>query len=223
MRLSEVYTSVQGEGPHTGWPIQFVRFGGCNLRCPGWPCDTQFAIDPQYSDEWMQVSPTAVYTEVRDWPKHVCITGGEPLIQRSSEMQKFAEMLLDHHYKIDLFTNGTQALPPWTFDHDVCVMMDWKCPGSGEEVKNSDIRLANAKILSKKDGVKFVVKDDTDLWYAQHITNAYPQIQASLWVGAAWGHISDQEIIAFMEQEKMPWKLNVQVHKHLWSPTLRGV
>jgi len=70
MRLSELYTSIQGEGPRVGQPVQFMRFAGCNLRCPSWPCDTQHAIDAaRYRHEWETVTPEELAGRVPAWPK----------------------------------------------------------------------------------------------------------------------------------------------------------
>lgn len=225
MRLSEIYTSVQGEGPNTGLPIQFVRFGGCNMRCPGWPCDTQFAIDPIYKDEWAVVSPAEVFEQISLYPQHVCITGGEPLTQRTSEMQAFGEMLLKSNFKIDLFTNGSQGLLPWCFHPRTVVVMDWKLAGSGEQLTGIEMRITNALELHRKDAIKFVVKDLNDLIEAREISRelVVRGCQAPLWVGAVWGAISDEIIIEFITEFNIPWRLNVQVHKHIWEPTLRGV
>ena len=163
MRLTEVYTSIQGEGPNTGQQIQFVRFGGCNMRCPGWPCDTEFAINPENKDQWEKIDPIGVASRIKAYPKHVCLTGGEPLIQRSEDMRRLAESLTQDNYKIDLFTNGSQAIPIWSLKNNVTIVMDWKLPGSGEAATGVMQRGENIKFLQEKDAVKFVVKNSEDL------------------------------------------------------------
>lgn len=225
VRLSEVYTSVQGEGPNTGVPIQFVRFGGCNMRCPGWPCDTQFAIDPTYSDTWEKTGVDGVLDRVAQWPRHVCLTGGEPLIQIKSQVEFLGERLLATGYNIDLFTNGSQPFPSWAASDRVTTVMDWKLEGSGEKFTGLPQRRENLDDLWKGDALKFVVKDSDDLaeahsLYVQHLMHMRP---FDVFVGACWGEISDQEIIQFLQDNELNWRLNVQVHKHIWEPTLRGV
>ncbi|MHA2264890.1 MAG: 7-carboxy-7-deazaguanine synthase QueE, partial [Candidatus Thorarchaeota archaeon] len=101
MKLSEVYTSVQGEGPRVGVPTTFVRFGGCNLRCPGWGsgslpdgtsvrgCDTIFAVYPEYRSQWESVSVRQLLERIPPEITNVCITGGEPLIQPTKDLNEF--------------------------------------------------------------------------------------------------------------------------------------
>src|ERR1700704_2587022 len=88
--LSEVYNSIQGEGPNVGQPTTFVRFAGCNMRCPGWPCDTPYAIDPAiWRYESMKASTMWVAEQILDLkPRHVCFTGGEPFMQPWEELQE---------------------------------------------------------------------------------------------------------------------------------------
>lgn len=224
MRLSELYTSVQGEGPNVGIPIQFVRFGGCNYRCPGWPCDTQYAIDPRYSGEWESVGVSELLVRTKSWPKHVCLTGGEPLTQRSSDLKNYVDMLTQEGYRIDLFTNGSQDLPNWASRFNTTIVMDWKLSGSGEGDKDLETRGNNRCLLAMKDAVKFVVADNGDLLEAQAWYNKWGGSPIhQVFVGAVWGQIPDHEIIKFITDNQLPWKLNVQVHKHIWAPDLRGV
>ncbi len=64
LKISEIFCTIQGEGPNVGKPTTFIRCGGCNLRCPGWgsttlpsgevvgSCDTPYAVFPEYRDQW---------------------------------------------------------------------------------------------------------------------------------------------------------------------------
>ena len=227
LRLSEIYTSVQGEGPNTGELVQFVRFGGCNLRCPGWPCDTAFAVDPKFHKDWDKVEPDVLPNLVADFPRRLCITGGEPLLQPASDLATAMHLLQKLGYAIDLFTNGTFPLPSWATCAATTVVMDWKLPGSGENLADAqrDTRWANCRKLDWGDAIKFVVKDEADLRSALAVSKALADksIKASQWVGACWGSITDEQILAFSTQNEVPWKLNVQIHKYLWEPAERGV
>src|SRR6266498_4505304 len=130
MRLVEVYTSIQGEGVNVGKPTQFVRFGGCNLRCEGWACDTPFAIYPkEYRHTWEKLEPQEVYDRIASWPKHVCLTGGEPHLQPVSELIALSNFLRYGDYTFEVFTNGTYPLVL----NDCSYVMDWKLLGSGED------------------------------------------------------------------------------------------
>lgn len=224
MRLVEVYTSIQGEGPNTGKQIQFVRFGGCNMRCPGWPCDTEFAIDPKHKDLWIKLDPLGVASRIAAYPKHVCLTGGEPLIQRQDELRRLVDSLLNDNYHIDLFTNGSQPLPIWALKRQVTVVMDWKLPGSGEEATNLTTRGLNIECLQAKDAVKFVITDAADLTYAMDIWRTYQDAECQWWVGKAWNSdYTNAELVQTILAHELPWNLNIQMHKHIWDPEERGV
>jgi 7-carboxy-7-deazaguanine synthase len=136
-------------------------------------------------------------------------------------MAEFVRILSD--YRVDLFTNGSQALPPWAFQSNVSIVMDWKLQGSGE-FPDDGMRKANLLNLQAKDGVKFVVKDKDDLeeadtwgrWFQEWDTHC------PVWVGACWGQIEDAEIVEFIRDRHLDWRLNVQMHNHIWNPQERG-
>ena len=218
MKLVEIYTSVQGEGPHTGKPIQFVRFGGCNYRCPGWPCDTQFAIDPKFRKEWESVTPDEVLSRIQLWPEHICVTGGEPLTQPSRELEQFVHGLPES-YRIDLFTNGSRPLAPWAHQSRVSIVMDWKLPGSGE-CPDEDMRKANLLELGNKDAVKFVCKDYDDMVEAATWSRHFYKwgARTHLWAGVVWGQLETSELVDFIMENQLPWRLNVQTHQYIWPP-----
>jgi len=215
MRLVEVYTSTQGEGPNVGRPTQFVRFGGCNLRCPGWPCDTPFAIDPaKYRDTWVKMDPGEVFSRLATWPKHVCLTGGEPLLQPTHEMKELCDELMNWGYTYEMFTNGTFALPVLGATY----VMDWKLPGSGEDPMNPE-RLANLKRLKRNDAIKFVIKDEKDFnlaryMYAEHVPKG--RNAPLVYAGVVWGELGEKDLVAWILESQLPWRLNVQVHNHVW-------
>ena len=225
MRLLEMYTTIQGEGPHTGEPTQFVRFAGCNLRCPGWPCDTQHAIEPEL---WKPVALKRTGTEVADkvqpWPINICITGGEPLTQRAGDLIDLIDALIDSGHTIEVFTNGTQPIPTWMHGR-VRIMMDWKLQGSGEDMEPYEsIRLMNATHLHPRDGVKFVVKDQADLTEAYATWLRWEEaVPAQVWVGCVWDEIDDASLVEFITEHRLPWNLNVQQHKYIWHPDRQGV
>jgi 7-carboxy-7-deazaguanine synthase len=223
LRISEVYTSIQGEGPGAGSPTQFVRFAGCNLKCPGWPCDTQHAIDPKlYRNEWETISPDTLLNHVESWPRAVTLTGGEPLLQNKDDLEEFAIRLLQLGYSIELFTNGTYLLPHWLSHQGIRtrIIMDWKLPDSGEDPDN-ETRITNLQYLRNRDAIKFVCASRRDFDSAREIAREYmleggrPQ----LYLGVAWGKLEEKELVEWMLKEQLrsdAWKLNVQVHNYIW-------
>ncbi len=237
MRICEVYTSVQGEGPNTGSPITFVRFGGCNLRCPGWGtgtlpdgtvvegCDTVFAVHPQWRESWTKTDPSSVRALIPVSPKHVCLTGGEPLIQRPVDLNFLALSLLDDDYRIDLFTNGSVSLTKagWTSLDGVTVVMDWKLPGSGE-LNSFDVN--NLSRLGTKDALKFVCKDAHDFEVAlENIEWAENKgiLNAQVWFSPVWGELDPSELSEWMTILYPKGHLNIQAHKYIWKPEARRV
>lgn len=233
MNVCEVYTSVQGEGPNTGKPITFVRFGGCNLRCPGWGtghlpdgtevpgCDTVFAVYPEWRDTWDSRTPLEVRSLVPDSPRMVCLTGGEPLIQRSKDMVDLVQLLLQDSFTIDLFTNGSQLLPSWTALNKVTVIMDWKLPGSGE---GGTFNVENLERLYPKDAIKFVVKNRVDFDVAlEHIAWAKVEkfLDAQVWFGPVWNEMDPSELAVWVQEEYPNGRMNLQTHKYIWHPDER--
>jgi len=228
LRLSELYTSIQCEGPNTGRPTQFVRFAGCNMRCPGWPCDTPHAIEPSiWRHESEKLDPVRLWDKCFDGGNGVpalCLTGGEPFMQKSGDLQEFVEMAHAAGMQLEVFTNGSFDFPHWALVH-LQFIMDWKLTGSGEAATNYNTRMQNAMKLKRSDSIKFVVCDTKDL---EEAAGEYLHLQsrgcsAQFWVGAAWDRIDTQSVIDFVLSNKLPWKLNVQVHKYIWPPDQRGV
>lgn len=229
-RLSEIYTSVQGEGPRTGQMTQFVRFAGCNLRCPGWPCDTQYAIDPdKYRSEWKRMTVEALIDEVEPFPDMITLTGGEPFLQPNDSLKKFVEEFVQRGYTIECFSNGTLEYPEWAFEY-INFIMDWKLPGAGEDFglhKNwQTARSKNVVNLKPTDAVKFVVKNQDDLKAARSAWEAIDLVkgQPEPYVGLVWGsELTNQDLVDYIIKYELPWSLNVQLHKHIWPAEERGV
>jgi 7-carboxy-7-deazaguanine synthase len=234
LRVAEVYASTQGEGPRTGQATVFVRFGGCNLRCPGWPCDTQHAIDPAFRAEWERLSPSAVYecahaAASSAGARVITLTGGEPFLQPSADLQELCSTLAKEGYQLEAFTNGTLSYPNWAIN-TVSMIVDWKLPGSGEYGKFPNVRIENLKALSKTapvlgHAVKFVCKDMDDLQCAIDEWKAVPPFyrERLIWYyGKVWkGNITDAELVEAVLSEQLPWRLNLQTHQYIWPPNER--
>jgi 7-carboxy-7-deazaguanine synthase len=242
LRVSEIYTSIQGEGPATGSLTQFVRFAGCNMRCPGWPCDTEFAIDPKI---YMHDGTTRLWSideivdtvsqRARAGATNICLTGGEPMLQGGEKLAELVTELKGGRFDltVEMFSNGSFDFDDWPhwaiqLNH---IMMDWKLSGSGEGGTELETRMNNALLLRPRDGIKFVLKTATD-W--AEVENLIPALRAQgvnavFWLGEAWpepgtGFVTDG-LIALAESLSAhgPIKINTQVHKYLWDPNKRGV
>jgi 7-carboxy-7-deazaguanine synthase len=224
LRISEIYVSTQGEGPKVGIPTVFVRFGGCNLRCAGWPCDTPYAIDPaRYRHEWKLETISQILVEIPRWVPNVCLTGGEPFLQNHKLLQDLVFALNQRGQEVEAFTNGTILYPDWVFTRMITLVMDWKLVGSQEDPFN-DNRFLNAKQLKPTDAIKFVVKDRNDFEQAMTLfDDNQSDIKAQWFTGVVWGKLEDSTLVEWMLRAKMPWRLNVQVHNHIWDRSKRGI
>lgn len=226
MRLSELYTSVQGEGPGVGHMTQFVRFGGCNLRCAGWPCDTQHAIDPRlYRHEWIQNSVDDIMGKVQPYPRRVTLTGGEPFLQPMAEMVDLIKALYNAGYTTEVFTNGTILWPNLsTARTSVRYIMDWKLEGSGEDPYDTN-RFKNLESLNAVDAVKFVIKNEDDFKQAQYLweCHIHRKSPVQVYYGAVWGEVEPAQLVQWAERECLDWKLNVQMHNFIFDRDKRGI
>jgi 7-carboxy-7-deazaguanine synthase len=229
MRVSEVYASAQGEGPNVGRTTVFVRFGGCNLRCPGWPCDTQHAIDPAFRHDWEKLDPQQLVERATTVARSagtrlITLTGGEPLLQKASELYDLTSRFIWDGYELDAFSNGTFLYPQWWLDR-VTTIIDWKLPGSGEDPINKNridnVRHAMQNIAGmKKQAIKFVCKNREDFDAAYNIASAYHLNHQNLdiFYGRVWEtpDITDAELVELVLQKKLPWRLNRQEHNYIW-------
>jgi 7-cyano-7-deazaguanosine (preQ0) biosynthesis protein QueE len=158
--VSEIFTAICGEGSEVGLPATFLRTSGCNLRCPGWPCDTPYT-SVQAEGEWLTTDQ--VLDRVRHLGlKRVFITGGEPLLW-AAPLTTVARSLRCDGYSLILQSNGTLEAPDLLTLCDL-ISLDCKTPSSGEESSMEVIAKTIASYRSVQ--VKFVISDDADLRFA---------------------------------------------------------
>ena len=164
IRINEIFYSIQGEGIQIGIPTVFIRTQGCNLSC-SW-CDTIYARDFENGKD-MKIS--GIIKNVKNYPaKYVCITGGEPLLQKNVKV--LINRLLKLGYNVNLETNGSLALKDLPKSKNFLISMDVKCPSSKMENR---MDFANIKKLKYTDQLKFVLKDKKDYDYAKGIIKKY--------------------------------------------------
>jgi len=232
LRLIEHYVSTQGEGPHAGKATQFVRFAGCSMRCPGWPCDTPFAIEPRvfmkeggsYKQTVQELVSSCVEKREETGAWRICLTGGEPFLQKKDLMDELTEALVELDFEIEAFSNGSFVYSPIAL-YNVNFMMDWKLNGSGEGDSFLVERTINALNLGTGDGIKFVCKDEDDFKQAIKVWNTLKdEVDPGLifWVGAAWDVFPESRIVELVLENKLPWRLNVQVHNFIWPANERA-
>lgn len=204
--VNEIFDSIDGEGKKAGQLASFIRLCGCNLRCSY--CDTTYAFtegkDMDVDDIVRQVS----------YP-NVTLTGGEPLCQ---DVHALLVALKGHSVNIE--TNGSVDIEPYLkYDH-VWFTVDYKSLSSDMAGRMLE---ENFEKLRPQDVLKFVVGDEADLNQALAVYERY-QPKCAVYVGAVFGQIEPAQIVDFMKDHELTdWHLQVQLHKIIWDPQLRGV
>lgn len=205
LRITEIFHSIQGEADSVGWPTVFVRLTGCPLRC-GY-CDTAYAF---HGGEWWSFDE--ILKEVtRHGASRVTVTGGEPLAQKNC--RDLLRRLCDAGYRVSLETSG--ALPIAEIDARVVRVMDWKTPGSGEQGRNL---AANIPALRQQDQIKFVICDRRDYeWSRQQVVELGLAARCQVLFSPSWGQLEPRELADWILADRLPVRLQVQLHKYLWG------
>lgn len=205
LRVIEIVSSLQGEGKFTGYPTTFVRLAGCNLKCSF--CDT-----PTKGGKKMSVDTVASYIH-RMGNMHVCITGGEPLLQ--DNCYTLAYDLTNKGYHVTIETNGSIPIPEYNYKRSFFYTMDIKCPSSGEEKRNNFENLSN---LQAGDEVKFVVSNLKDYEYAKAVLKRHPTV-ASLIFSPVFSNSKEVDaswLVEALMDDQIPYaRLGIQIHKLL--------
>jgi len=212
LQIYEIYTSVQGESTHAGRPCTFVRLAACDLRCT-W-CDTPYAFT---GGRKMSVDDVAAAVEQLRVPL-VEITGGEPLLQ--TEVIPLMERLIAAGHEVLIETGGHRSIA--ALPADVVAIMDVKCPGSGEADK---MHWPNLDALRPHDEVKFVIKDRADYEYARRVVREHDlasRVEAVLF-SPVHGVLAPAELTAWLLEDHLSVRLQLQQHKYIWAPETRGV
>jgi 7-carboxy-7-deazaguanine synthase len=213
MNISEIFFSIQGEGVEIGLPTVFVRLFACDLRC-SW-CDTMYAVEGR---DFRRMTLPEVVSEIEEFAcRRVCITGGEPLIQRD-EVEALAQFLIDEGYRIILETSGHKMPPPVFWTGNSVISMDCKCPGSGMQDR-MDFELFQK--LRPQDQLKFVIADQADFEYANEILKKY-RINANIIFQPAGGAGIDWLTGRVIEENLEGVRVLPQLHKIIWG-NRRGV
>ena len=207
VKLTEIFLSIQGEADAVGWPTVFVRLTGCPLRCTY--CDTEYAF---YGGQWHSI--TAVLQQVAaHGVRHVCVTGGEPLAQKGCIALLTA--LCDAGYSVSLETSG--ALDISQVDTRVRRVVDLKTPGSGEQQRN---RYENIDLLTAQDQVKFVLCDRVDYdWATAQLSKYRLNERCTVFFSSSFAQLPPAQLAEWMVQDRLPVRLQVQLHKVLWGET----
>ena len=205
LKISEIFYSLQGEADTAGVPTVFVRLTGCPLRCQY--CDTEYAF---HGGEWWDIE--AVVARVRELGgRFVCVTGGEPLAQKSC--LPLLTKLCDAGWRVSLETSGAMSLEG--VDERVVRVVDIKTPGSKEESRNRYEELAR---LGAKDLVKFVICDRGDYeWSCAKVRELGLEGRCTVLFSPSHEQLPARELADWILADRLPVRFQVQLHKYLWG------
>ncbi|MFQ5715072.1 MAG: radical SAM protein [Candidatus Scalinduaceae bacterium] len=209
--VNEIFKSIQGESTHAGIPCVFVRLTGCNLRCSY--CDTTYAYE-----EGRNMTVNKIVNKIEGYGcKNVCITGGEPLLQRN--IYKLINLLKTKSYKIFVETNGAMNID--LLPGNIIRIMDVKCPDSG---MNKEMDWKNLERLRGDDEVKFVMSSKKDYEWAKRIVKKHnlPD-KTNVLFGSAYGKLKPKSLAGWILKDRLNVRLQLQLHRIIWPDKTRGV
>jgi 7-carboxy-7-deazaguanine synthase len=211
LRITEIFHSIQGESTHAGRPCVFVRLTGCNLRCT-W-CDSEYTFT---GGERMALGE--VMARVASYGCNLVeVTGGEPLAQ--AEAFPLIASLCDEGYEVLIETSG--SIDTTNVDPRAKLILDVKCPGSGEVEKNRWENLD--RLRPRHDEVKFVIADRDDYEWAKKIIEDKDLARHTLLFSPVWGRMDMKALAEWMLADRVPARLQTQLHKHIWGADVKGV
>jgi 7-carboxy-7-deazaguanine synthase len=211
MRVTEIFHSIQGESSYVGQPCVFIRLTGCPLRCT-W-CDTEYAF---YGGQ--EQSREEILSQVEAYGcRLVEVTGGEPLAQ--SEAVPLISDLCGRGYTVLIETSGAIDIAP--VDQRAHIILDVKCPGSGMSERMYWPNLAR---LMAKDEAKFVLAGRADYEWAREILARHGLTnRCTVLMSPVFGSLEARQLAEWVLADRLPVRMQVQLHKLIWTPDMRGV
>jgi 7-carboxy-7-deazaguanine synthase len=213
LRITEIFLSIQGESSHAGRPCSFVRLTGCPMRCV-W-CDSEYTFTGGE-----KISFENIFAVLADFGcPLVEVTGGEPLAQKN--VFPFISELCDRGYEVLIETGGYVSTV--NVDPRASIILDIKCPASGESERNHWQNLARLRV--DKDEVKFVIADMNDLNYARDVIEKYDLLKRAreVLISPVHGVKNLAKIAEAVSRSGLKVRLNLQLHKYIWGSDARGV
>lgn len=226
MLISEIFSSIEGEGIRSGYLATFIRTYGCNLRCNY--CDSMYAVDETIdlfgNKNFRQMTVQDIVNECKHiGNKRITFTGGEPLIQKDAK--ELIGELLDNHFEVNIETNGAVPIKDFVYFRNrnmakLIVTMDWKSPYSGMRNKMIEENLIDLRYF---DVLKFVVATKEDLDDMKNILENN-NIYCNIFVSPVFGKIEPFEIVDYLKQNNLQnTRIQLQIHKLIWDKNMRGV
>jgi 7-carboxy-7-deazaguanine synthase len=205
VKITEIFHSLQGEADTVGFPTVFVRLTGCPLRCQF--CDTAYAF---HGGEWMSIE--GIVAKVAEFaPRYVCVTGGEPLAQKTC--LPLLTTLCDANYRVSLETSG--AMPLQAVDPRVVRVVDVKTPGSREEARN---RYQDLALLRPEEQIKFVICDRADYdWSRAKMAELDLSRLCTVLFSPSAEQLLARDLADWILADRLPVRFQMQLHKVLWG------
>lgn len=213
LRVTEIFRSIQGESTHSGRPCTFVRLTGCPMRCV-W-CDSEYTFT---GGEHFSIDDVLKQVRAFGCPL-VEVTGGEPLAQR--EAHTLIRRLCDEGFEVLIETGGYFSTED--IDERAAIVLDVKCPASGEEARNHWSNLY--RLRPDRDEVKFVIANRSDWDYAREVIGRYEletRAKAVL-ISPAWDEIDLKDLAELIAGSGLHVRMQLQLHKYVWGPDVKGV
>ena len=216
MIVNEIFSSIDGEGLRTGELATFIRLAGCNLRCRY--CDTEYALE---NNSGIEMSVKEILKEIKKYKnRNITLTGGEPLTHKG--INELIEELIKNNYLVNIETNGSINIDQYV--GKCLITMDYKCKSS---LMEKTMMLSNLEKLKETDVLKFVINSD-DFECVEKILSEF-NIKSYVYISPIFNEIELSEIVEFMKKcnEKginmSKVRMQVQLHKIIWNPDMRGV
>lgn len=213
LRVTEIFHSIQGESTHAGRPCAFVRLTGCPMRCV-W-CDSEYTFT---GGDHLSIDD--VLAQVRAMECNLVeVTGGEPLAQ--PQAFSLINRLCEEGFEVLVETGGYVSTE--SVDPRAKIVLDVKCPGSGEEARN---HWPNLDVLrADKDEVKFVIANRSDWDFARDIIERFEleKRAKAVLISPIWNGLDLQEVAGWITSSRLNVRMQLQIHKYIWGPETRGV
>jgi 7-carboxy-7-deazaguanine synthase len=211
LKINEIFYSIQGETTYVGNPTVFVRTTACNLRCTY--CDTKYSY---YEGENQSLDQILKVIESHK-TKYVCITGGEPLLQKP--VHTLMTTLCDQGYFVSLETSGSKSTKQ--VDARVKVILDVKTPDSGAA---DSFILDNLRFAAPSTEFKFVICSEKDFEWSEEFCRQHDLFEKYVVLySPSYGQIAERWLAEKILQKNSSARLQLQLHKYIWSPEKRGV
>ncbi len=205
LKIYEIFYSLQGETSRFGLPTVFIRLTGCPMRCTY--CDTEYAFSGGSN---MEIAD--ILSKVAEFgTRYVTVTGGEPLAQK--QCHDLLKSLCDADYSVSLETGGAMDIAP--VDKRVSIILDIKTPASNEEKNMLWTNLAHIK---SSDEIKFVLCNRADYdWAKAKLIALKLTEKCPILFSPSYHELSASELASWVLQDKLPVRMQIQLHKILWG------